>query len=118
TNEIVLRKSTKKSGLNAPVTIVILILIALGIFYGLFGSTDNFDGETTDGHPRNFMGIIYKGGVIIPFLMSFFLMVIVFGIDRLFALVKASGKGNLTKFVDNIRDLVSRNQINEALELC
>ena len=50
--------------------------------------------------------------------MSFFLMVIVFGIDRFFALQKASGKGNTTKFVDNIRDLVSRNQINEALELC
>src|SRR5690606_1549402 len=118
TNETVQRKSTKKGGLNAPITIIILILIALGIFYGLFGSTGNFEGETTDGHPKNFMGIIYKGGVIIPFLMSFFLMVIVFGIDRFFALNKASRKGNITKFVDNIRDLVSRNQINEAMELC
>lgn len=118
TNETVQRKTTKKGGLNAPVTIIILIAIAMGIFYGLFGSTANFEGGTTEGHPKNFMGIIYKGGVIIPFLMSFFLMVIVFGIDRFFALSKAAGKGNVTKFVDDVRDLVGRNQINQALELC
>jgi len=118
TKETIQSKTTKKGGLNAPVTIVILIGIALAIFYGLFGSVDNFDGGTTAGNPKNFMGIIYKGGVIIPFLMSFFLMVIVFGIDRAFALSKAAGKGNPSKFVDNIRDLVGKNQINEALELC
>lgn len=119
TNETVQRKSTKKGGLNAPVTIIILILISMGIFYGLFGNSANFEGgDSAKGHPLNFMGIIFKGGVIIPFLISFFLMVIVFGIDRFFALSKAAGKGNATKFVDNIRDLVGRNQINEALELC
>lgn len=118
TNETVQRKSTKKGGLNAPVTIIILVLLAIGIYMFLFGSPNNFEGGVTTGHPLNFMGIIHKGGPIVPILMSFFLMVIVFGLDRLFALIKASGKGNLTKFVDNIRDLVSRNQINEALELC
>ncbi len=113
------RRSTKRGGLNAPITIIILIGIAMAVFYGLFGQPANFEGgDSYAGHPKNFMGIIYKGGVIIPFLMSFFLMVIVFGIDRYFALQKANGKGNITKFVDNIRDLVSRNQINDALELC
>lgn len=119
TNETIQTRTTKKGGLNAPITIVILIAISMGIFYGLFGAEGNFEGgDPTNGHPKNFMGIIYKGGVIIPFLMSFFLMVIVFSIDRFFALSKASGKGNTTKFVDNIRDLVSRNKIDEALELC
>lgn len=118
TNETIQTRTSKRGGLNAPITIIILIGVAMAIFYGLFGSVNNFEGGTTAGHPKNFMGIIYKGGVIIPFLMSFFLMVIVFGIDRFFALGKAAGKGNITKFVENIRELVGRNKINEALELC
>ncbi|MFV0305193.1 MAG: MotA/TolQ/ExbB proton channel family protein [Moheibacter sp.] len=120
TNETVqTRKSSKKGGLNALITILILIGISLAIFYGLFGQASNFEGgDPAAGHPKNFMGIIFKGGVIIPFLISFFLMVIVFGIDRFFALNKAAGKGNISKFVNNIRDLVASNKINEALELC
>lgn len=120
TNETVqTRKSSKKGGLNALITILILIGISLAIFYGLFGQASNFEGgDPAAGHPKNFMGIIFKGGVIIPLLISFFLMVIVFGIDRFFALNKAAGKGNISKFVNNIRDLVASNKINEALELC
>lgn len=113
------RKSTKLGGLNAPITIIILIAISMAIFYGLFGQTGNFEGgDPENGHPKNFMGIIYKGGVIIPFLMSFFLMDIVFFFDRVFAIKKASGKGSTSKFVSEIKDLLSANKINEALELC
>lgn len=113
------RKSTKLGGLNAPITIVILIAISMAIFYGLFGQAGNFEGgDPTNGHPKNFMGIIYKGGVIIPFLMSFFLMDIVFFLDRIFALKKASGTGSATKFVNEIRGLVESNKINDALDLC
>lgn len=118
-NETFQTKKTKLGGLNAPITIVILILISMGVFYGLFGQESNFEGnDPQNGHPLNFMGIIFKGGVIIPFLMSFFLMDFVFGLDRAFALKKASGKGNITKFVNEIKELVSKNKINEAIELC
>lgn len=110
---------TKLGGLNAPITIVILILISMAIFYGLFGQTSNFeDGDPYNGNAKNFMGIIYKGGVIIPFLMSFFLMDFVFGIDRAFALKKAAGKGSLSNFVHEVKVLVAANKINEAMELC
>lgn len=119
TNETIQpRKSSKRGGLNAPVTIIILVAIGWLIYTFVLGNTDNFEGGTTAGHPKNFMGIIHKGGVIVPFLISFVLMVVVFSIDRVFALSKASGKGNISKFVDNIRELVDRNKINEALELC
>lgn len=120
TNEFVEeKKTTKTGGINAWITIVILILIAMAVFYFLFGKTDNFEGgDPQYGHPENFMGIIYKGGVIIPFLMSFYLMVIVFGIDRYFALKRAAGKGHLTNFVDEIRFLVNQGKIDEAIEFC
>ncbi|MFA5620011.1 MAG: MotA/TolQ/ExbB proton channel family protein [Weeksellaceae bacterium] len=113
------RKSSNLGGLNAPVTIIILILISAAVFHWVFGNPDNFEGgDVAYGHPKNFLGIIHKGGVIIPFLMSFFLMVLVFGFDRLFALKKASGKGNTTKFVEEIRAMVEKNQIDDALALC
>ncbi|HUH35398.1 MAG TPA: MotA/TolQ/ExbB proton channel family protein [Moheibacter sp.] len=119
-NETIVAGSRKKlGGLNAPITVVILILISMAIFYGLFGQASNFEGgDPYAGNPKNFMGIIFKGGVIIPFLMSFFLMDFVFAIDRAFALKKASGKGNLSNFVHEVKGLLGANKINEAIELC
>jgi biopolymer transport protein ExbB len=113
------KASNKGGGLNAPITIIILIAISMVVFRFVFGNPDNFEGgDVQYGHPKNFLGIIHKGGIIIPFLMSFFLIVLVFGLDRLFALIKASGKGNATKFVQQIREMVEKNQIDDALALC
>ncbi len=121
TNETVIesRKSSKRGGLNAPITILVLIAIGICIYMFVLGNPNNFiDAEKHEPKEGNFMGIIYMGGIIVPILISFFLMVIVFTIDRIIALSKAAGKGNVSKFVDNIRELVDRNKINEALELC
>jgi len=120
TNQTVIesRKSSKRGGLNAPITILILIAIGICVYIFLLGSPANFENGDPSGQSNNVFGIIHKGGPIVPILISFLLMVIVFTIDRIFALSKASGKGNISKFVDNIRELVDRNKINEALELC
>lgn len=120
TNETVVTETkTKIGGINAPITIVILILISMGIFYGIFGQESNFEGgDPYAGNPLNFMGIIFKGGIIIPFLISFFLMDFVFGIDRFFALRKAKGKGSTKKFVVEVKQLLNDNKINEAMDLC
>jgi len=113
------RKSSKKGGLNAPITILILIAIAICIYVFVLGNPDNFTSpDRKEPKEGNFMGIIYMGGYIVPILIGFVLMVVVFTVDRLFALSKASGKGNMSKFVDNIRELVDRNKISEAMELC
>lgn len=110
---------TKIGGINAPITIIILILISMAVFYGIFGMSSNFEGgDPYAGNPKNMMGIIHKGGVIIPFLMSFFLMDFVFGIDRFFAIRKAKGKGDTKKFVNEIKDLLGANKINDAIDLC
>jgi biopolymer transport protein ExbB len=110
---------SKKGGINPVITIVVLYAIAAVIFYFIFGNPGNFEGgDTAKGHPLNTIGIIYKGGHIIPFLMSFFFMVVVFSIDRAIVLGKASGKGNTDKFVNDVRALLNKNEINKAIELC
>ena len=63
----------------------------LPLRYGLPG---NFEGGTTDGHPLNLAGTVYKGGFIVPILMTLLLTVIVLSIERWIAIRSASGKGN------------------------
>ena len=113
------KATQKKAGINPVITIIVLYLIAAAIFYFWFGSPTNFEGgDTQYGNPLNFLGIIFKGGHIIPFLITFFFMVIVFSIDRAIVLGKAKGTGSVDKFVNDIRALLNKNEINKAIELC
>jgi len=64
------------------------------------------------------MGIVYKGGPVVPILLTFMITVLVFSIERALVLGRASGKNNLDNFVTTIRTHLNKNQINEALEEC
>ena len=108
----------KVGGLNPFITIIILVIIAECIYHFVLGASSNFKGETTDSDPKTFMGIIHKGGVIVPFLISFLLMVIVFSIERFFIIGKAEGTDSLTKFVNEVRSLLDKNDIDNAISLC
>ncbi len=113
-------KTTKKSsGINSP-GIVILILLALSFLFYFFvlGDSSNFKDPETKHDPVGVMGIIYAGGIIVPFLLTFLLMVIVFGIERFLTISKANGAGNLDAFVSKIRTHVRNNNIAEAKKEC
>ena len=64
------------------------------------------------------MGTIYKGGVIVPVLQTLFLTVLVLSVERWFAIRKANGKSNLTKFVRNVKDCLEKNDLDGARALC
>ena len=124
----------KVGGLNPALIIPILILIGIAIYIFVLGNPGNFkadprlDGlmsvafsglETKELHPGDgFMGVIYMGGPIVPILISFMIIVIVFSIERALALKKASGKGDVDSFVLNVRRLLNQNKIDEAIEEC
>lgn len=124
----------KLGGLNPALVIPILILIGIAIYIFVLGSPGNFkadprlDGlssvafsglETKELHPGDgFMGVIYMGGPIVPILISFMIIVIVFSIERALVLRKASGKGNVDNFVLNVRRLLNQNKVDEAIEEC
>ena len=113
------KAARKTGGLNAIVTIIILVVIGQLIYHLILGTSTNFEGgDPVKGSPLNFMGIIHKGGIIVPILIALLLCVIVFSIERLFVLVKAQGSGNVAKFVSQVRTLLDRNDINEAISLC
>ncbi|AZI33982.1 MotA/TolQ/ExbB proton channel family protein [Kaistella carnis] len=124
----------KLGGLNPSLIIPILIVIGIAIYIFVLGNPGNFKAdprlnglssvafsglETKELHPGDgFMGIIYMGGPIVPILISFMIIVIVFSIERALVLGKASGKGNIDNFVLNVRRLLNQNKIDEALEEC
>ncbi|MGZ5193179.1 MAG: MotA/TolQ/ExbB proton channel family protein [Kaistella sp.] len=123
----------KLGGLNPALVIPILILIGIAIYLFVLGNPGNFKAdprleglssvgfsglETKELHPDGFMGIIYMGGPIVPILISFMIIVIVFSIERALVLRKASGTGNVDNFVLNVRRLLNQNKVDEAIEEC
>jgi len=123
----------KKKGLNATITISVVLLIGIAIYLFILGSPSNFKSDpATSGeisvafadidakklHPESFMGIIYMGGPIVPILITFMLTVIVFSFERYFILREAAGSGNLDKFVVIIRDYLKKNNISDAIDEC
>ena len=122
----------KLGGLNPALILPILLAIGYLIYYFVLGSPGNFkpdprltgasvafsDVEIKEISPEGFMGIIYMGGPIVPILISFMIIVIVFSIERALVLKKAAGAGNVDNFVLSVRRLLSQNKIDEALEEC
>lgn len=103
---------------NAFIVILCCCAAAVCIFLFGMGYSGNFEGGTTDGHPLNLAGTVYKGGFIVPILMTLLLTVIVLSIERWIALSSATGKGNTTKFVADIKADLAKNDIDGAMKRC
>ena len=103
---------------NAFLVICACAVAAVCIFIFGMGASGNFEGGTTDGHPLNLAGTVYKGGFIVPILMTLLLTVIVLSIERWIAISSASGKGNTTKFVADIKADLADNNIDKAMQRC
>ena len=102
----------------AAIAIPTLVVIAFALYYFLLGNPENFKGGTTEGHPDNYLGIVYKGGIIVPILMSFFLMVITFSIERYFTIRKATGSGSLEDFLRSVKADLAKVRIEDGIKKC
>ena len=104
---------------NAFLVIIACAICAVCIFLFLMGAPGNFEGgDSASGHPLNLAGTVYKGGFIVPILMTLLLTVIVLSIERWIAISSASGKGNTTKFVADIKADLAANKIDAAMQRC
>lgn len=115
------KKSSKKGfQLSAGIVILCCYVLALCIFNFIFGNPDNFMNGDPKNHPLpgNLLGTIYKGGFIVPIIQTLFLTVLTLSVERFIAITKAQGKGNLTSFVANIKQSLSKGDIAGAKELC
>ena len=105
-----------------PVIVVCFILAVL-FFLFVLGNPSNFKVSPSllsmdkEG-PQNLLGTVFKGGVVVPVLITCFLTVIVLCVERWIALSKAKGKGNTTKFVENVKAALRNHDIAKAEDLC
>ncbi len=114
----------KSSGVFGVVFNVVVMLLALVVSYfiwkNVMGNPVNFEGGNPEGHPLpgNYLAIIYKGGMIVPLLITCILVLLTFTIERAITLSRAKGKGRLNVFVKNIQNMIAADQIEESQEAC
>lgn len=114
------KENSGGSSIFASLAIVICIAIAWIIYLFVMGNPANFEGGDNNNHPLqgNYLGMIYKGGVVVPFLIGMFLMVIVFSIERFFVISKAAGTGKVDAFVKKVQQFLSTGSIDSAISEC
>lgn len=68
----------------ASIVIIVALIVAFLVYYLIMGNSSNFEDNNTANHPLpgNYLGIIYKGGIIVPLLMTLLILVFTFSIER------------------------------------
>lgn len=101
-------------------SILIAFIVSILIYKFIMGSPANFEGGNPAGHPiaGNYLAMIYKGGMIVPLLMTCVLVVLIFVIERFVMLRKARGKHRVNIFVRNIQNELNNNNIEAAITSC
>jgi len=115
------KKSSGSFGAIFNTIAIVLAYVASYLIYSkVFGNPANFEGGNPAGHPipGNYLATIYKGGMIVPFLISCILVLLTFTIERALTISKARGKGRLNVFVKNVQISVANDQIEESQEAC
>lgn len=113
-------KTSNLSSMFAVIVIAAAILTSILIFKFLLGNPSNFKGGDPENGPLpgNFMGIVYKGGFIVPILMSLLMIVVTFTIERFLTIMKAKGSGSVSGFVRNIKMKLETGDIAGAKAAC
>jgi len=115
-NQVVPQKS-KFSSSFAMLVIPVCIAVAILVYVFIFGASGNFQ-PNGEAKPGNYLAIVHKGGFIVPILMSFFLMVITFSIERFMTIQSAYGTGSLDNFIRKIKSHLNNNDLDGALTAC
>jgi biopolymer transport protein ExbB len=113
-------------GMMTGIIIASCIVVGIIVWKFIMGASGNFQNAAAmetgaeAGAPvaGNYLGMVYKGGQIVPVLLGCLLMVIVFSFERFFVISKASGTGNLDKFMTNIQGSIAQGNMEDAINAC
>jgi biopolymer transport protein ExbB len=112
------RVGKKSRGVSAGIVIVFCFIAALLIYFLIFGQSSNFQNNDTRNNPINLLGTIYKGGLTVILIITLLLTVLTLSVERMIALGKAKGTGNLINFVYDVKADLKKGNITGAEALC
>jgi biopolymer transport protein ExbB len=96
-----------KQGVFTAMLIAVTYAVSLG-FYVWMGTTP----------PDSMFHAVWKGGPIVSVLMALILMVIAYIVERIIALNKAAGKGNIPEFVQSLKMDIDNGAVDQAIAKC
>ncbi len=102
------------------IVIPLEIVIAVLIYLYVLGNPANFEGGDPNNHPLpgNWLGIIYKGRIVVAGLIALLLILLTFAIERFITISSATGRGNIRKFVSRVRAMIADGKITQAIQEC
>jgi len=113
------KKESSSSGMFATLTIPICIVVAILIYMFILGDSSHYaGGDVENGIPSDIFGTIHRGGKLVPLIMSYLLIVIVFSIERFVVIGKASGTSSVDGFVRRIQGFLNAGNIDAASAEC
>ncbi len=114
------KKTSVKGIKNAGLVIVACLVIAVCFYNFVLGNPSNFVNNDPSNNPLpgKLLGTMYKGGVIVPIILTLLFTVLSLSVERFIAIGSAYGKGSLTKFVANIKAALEKGDLKGAQEIC
>ena len=113
-------KSKSYTGISASIVILSCFIIAVCFFKFVLGDPSHFMDNNPANHPLpgDYFGTIYKGGYIVPVVITLLLTVITLSIERMIAISRSKGKNNLLNFVQTIKRDLESGDLNAARKAC
>jgi biopolymer transport protein ExbB len=106
----------------APVACIILGYV---IWRYILGDPGNFTNPDPAGGfwpkhegPKGGLVRMYEGGIVVPILIANFLIVVVFAIERMLTISKATGKGNIAEFIRKVQYHLANKNVDQAISEC
>jgi biopolymer transport protein ExbB len=107
------------SSIFATLAIPICLVVSILLFIFILGDPSHYaGGDVTNGEANDIFGIVHKGGVLVPVVLGYILMVIVFSIERFIVIGKATGTASMEIFVRKIQGFLSTGNIDAAAAEC
>lgn len=115
----------KKSNAISWIAPVVCIIAGFVIWRFILGDASNFNQPDPSGGfwpnhkgPKGGLVRMYEGGIIVPILIASFLTVVVFVIERLLTISKATGNGNIAEFIRKVQYHLANKNVDQAISEC
>lgn len=119
-NTVAISNFHRTSTIFVSIVIPAELIVSIVVYKYILGNPSHFIGSNPANNPLSgdYLGMIYKGGFTVPVLLTFFLVVMTFFLERLWTLRKARGKRNPVEFVSTVKAYVSKLNIDAAKKEC